>query len=284
MSDDDKVELGIGAEGGSLAVAGDAAGRFGHQIADFLSPLTEGFGLIGDHVRIWRQEAVLRALENFHKEARERDVPLRPVPPKMLVRWIEGASLEDDEELSKKWARLLLHSSRNSSNEYVWAANILSNLSPSEAVFLDNLYGRAVRNLSDHSDVLYNRYAEEVEREANALNGYIREYFKSDINKKDEESIRLFLRKLVDERDFAKNSIFCLISIIFTNEKGSDVFFELDKSEEKYAFSARLEALNLVDRVGGVRISDSDYVVVGHNHLEHVVLTRLGILFMNAVT
>src|SRR5690348_12015925 len=63
------------------------------------------------------------------------------VPPRMLTRWIEHASVEDDETLSERWAALLANAAIATDDESVPPifATILSELTPFAARILDSL-------------------------------------------------------------------------------------------------------------------------------------------------
>ena len=132
---DDKIKLELGPKGGSLEVIGHAAGRLTHQLADLLSPLTEGVGLVGDQIRLFRQRAVVAALERAHEIARERGTKLKSIPPKFLVEWMESASLENEEEVELRdwWAKLLVSASEDYKSAHIAYVDLLKKLDPEDA-------------------------------------------------------------------------------------------------------------------------------------------------------
>ncbi|MEO1609211.1 MAG: hypothetical protein AAFR90_07645 [Pseudomonadota bacterium] len=137
---DEKLSVEAKADGLSLEVAGKASQRLASQLSDLLSPFTEMAGIAGDHLRIWRSQSVAKALQHAHQKAKDDDIQLEPVPPKILSKWVEGASLEDNDELSEKWGNLLLNSMGEFDITRVWAISKLSELGPNEAKLLEDLY------------------------------------------------------------------------------------------------------------------------------------------------
>lgn len=136
MADD---KIGVEVKPGSVAVSasGKAARRLGTQLADLISPFSGTFGLVGDHLQNYRQICAIKALVHAKQLAEEAGLEIHPVHPKFLLTWTEKASLEDDDELSKKWGNLLLSSMGDFDNQSIWAANILSEMGPDDALFLD---------------------------------------------------------------------------------------------------------------------------------------------------
>ena len=108
MTEDNKFELGVGPA--KISASGSGVAGFGKAISDLVSPFSQGLGLLGDHVRIYRERSVANALEKAKEISEKRKVPIEPINPKNLIPWMENASLEDGEaeDLSEIWARLLL--------------------------------------------------------------------------------------------------------------------------------------------------------------------------------
>ena len=104
-----KVSVSVSSGGGSLEVQGIAAGRLGEVLADLLSPLSQGLGWVGDKFSDARRSSAMRAALKAKKMLAEEGISTGNVPPKILLPWLEGASLETEETstLSDMWAGLL---------------------------------------------------------------------------------------------------------------------------------------------------------------------------------
>jgi len=110
----DSTEISVSKDGFGFKTDGDAASRLAHAALDFLSPITEGTGFLGTKLRGYRMEAALKATLRAKEICEENNLPINPVPPKFLLQWIEGASMEDVEEvesLTEMWANLLVSES-----------------------------------------------------------------------------------------------------------------------------------------------------------------------------
>ena len=105
-----------------------------------LGPAIDEAGLIlQDKVRVYRLKNTLRALDRVRALLSEANIEPRQVPLRALLPLLDGVSLEDDEFLREKWARLLA-SAASSTDEYLAHpsfARILSEMSAREAKLLD---------------------------------------------------------------------------------------------------------------------------------------------------
>jgi hypothetical protein len=107
-------------------------------------PAVEELGLIlQDSVRVYRLKRELeKHLGKVQAMMQKAGTEVRPVPMRTLLPLLEGAALEDDENLSDKWAGLL--ASAASAVEVPLThpsfAHILSEITPREALILDRLY------------------------------------------------------------------------------------------------------------------------------------------------
>lgn len=141
---DEKLELELSQNGGKLSVSGDGASRLANAIADFVSPVTEGFGLVGDSLnryRIHRKNAAIAALERAKALMTERGQTPHPISPKILAPWIEGASAEDlnDENIVELWARVLAASPEDFDSATASFVDICKRIGRSEAKFLTKI-------------------------------------------------------------------------------------------------------------------------------------------------
>lgn len=109
----DEFEVAVGSDGVRVAARGHGVERLMDALVGFVTPMTEGAAAIGDAVRMYRQRSAIRGLARARELADELGVPIRPVEPKFLVNWIEGASLEEENApLTELWAGLLVSGTR----------------------------------------------------------------------------------------------------------------------------------------------------------------------------
>jgi len=116
-------------------------------VHDFLNkiagPAAEEFGLaFQDKARLYRYKNLIKILEKAKKFAEKSESEIKEIPLRTLMPIIEGASLEDDENLSEKWAALIANAAtgnltRGNHPSYV---QILKELSPSDAFLLDEIF------------------------------------------------------------------------------------------------------------------------------------------------
>src|ERR1051325_6673073 len=105
-------------------ILGPAAGEFAERIHD--------------GVRLYRFGRQLKCLQKAEKMAQDAGFTPKAVPIKLLFPLLEGASLEEDEDLHTMWAALLANASSPDTAEDVRPGfiTILKNMTRSEA---DNL-------------------------------------------------------------------------------------------------------------------------------------------------
>jgi hypothetical protein len=86
--------------------AGFAAAR--GLIQKMFGPAAEEIGLmLGDKARVYRLKNLLSVIAKTDELLRAKSIDPHSVPLRTLLPIIEGASMEDDEALSRKWAGLL---------------------------------------------------------------------------------------------------------------------------------------------------------------------------------
>ena len=122
-------------------MAGEGADQISKALADLISPITEGAGYFGDKVRVYRQIAAIKALKQVHKLAQEHGLELKPVPPKILIPWLEKASLEEtDSPLIEWWANLLVSAADPKFETKPYFSDLVSKITPDEANLLERLW------------------------------------------------------------------------------------------------------------------------------------------------
>jgi len=78
--------------------------------------------------------------ELSNKYAEQQGIEIKPTPPKFLLPFIEKASLEDDTELQKKWAKLLVAAGKEYDVSYIDYSEILAKIGIKEAQLLKEIY------------------------------------------------------------------------------------------------------------------------------------------------
>jgi hypothetical protein len=141
VSDDqehDRFRVKAGTDAVEVEASGNAASRLANSLADALSPFTGLLGAAGDELHYFRIARREKALSTVMRAKRLREtygIPERPVSPKILAPWLEGASLEDDgkNDISEIWARLLATSPEEFSAEYAYFIDILRKIGAEDA-------------------------------------------------------------------------------------------------------------------------------------------------------
>ena len=99
-------------------------------------PAFDEIGLmLQDRARVYRLKNQLRMLGKVEDMLKNARTKVRAVPLRTLLPLIDGASLEDDENLTDKWAGLLASaaSSEEAESTHPGFRKILSEMSPREA-------------------------------------------------------------------------------------------------------------------------------------------------------
>jgi len=139
MAEEDKIEVGFG--GNKVAASGRGVSRIADSLADLISPFSQGLGLAGDHIRIFRERSVAAVLAGAKDLAEQRGEEIRPANLKNLVPILENASLESPEsELIEMWSRLLLSGDDVFDPELAMFTDVLKRISPKEASFLKGVF------------------------------------------------------------------------------------------------------------------------------------------------
>lgn len=123
----------------------DAAREAGGFIARFVAgPLEQGVGIFEDRLRYLRWERQVRLIHRANQMLSEvgLSAPTRAVPLKLAIPLIQGASLEEDDELQDRWAALLVNAANASFGSEICRAHIgiLEQITALEAAILDTVY------------------------------------------------------------------------------------------------------------------------------------------------
>ena len=128
-----------------IPAALEATKEFLEKIA---GPAAEEVGLLlQDKVRIYRLGNQLKMLAKAQKMLDDAGVSPTSVPFRTLLPLLEGAALEEEDDLSTKWAALLANAATPDSPVDIYPSfpHILSQLSPRDAKVLDAIYDLTLR-------------------------------------------------------------------------------------------------------------------------------------------
>jgi hypothetical protein len=96
---------------------------------------------LGDRIRVFRFEQQCKLLRRVQEKVNQEGIQMKSVNLKTLLPLLENAALEDDEEMSERWASLLTSASDPKSNGLeVSYTEILKQLPPKHAHVLDAFY------------------------------------------------------------------------------------------------------------------------------------------------
>lgn len=151
MSDDEKiddpksvsVDLSAKAEASVKAeIKGEmptsVMGRLGNALADVVSPLTEGMGLVGDNIRMHREDLAAKRVQGALEKINAQGLEITPPPLKFMIPYLEKVSIEDEDDptLNELWEGLLVTASTECENAHPSYIQILSELNSHDAQFL----------------------------------------------------------------------------------------------------------------------------------------------------
>lgn len=122
----------------------DAAREAGGFIAKYIAgPLEQGIGIFEDRLRYARWERQVRLMQRAESYLAQlgMTVPTKAVPMKVIIPLLQAGSIEDDDELQDRWARLLVNAATDSGVTVQRSfIAILEQLTPLEAKILDMVY------------------------------------------------------------------------------------------------------------------------------------------------
>lgn len=133
------------------------------ELGGFLSKYAGGsieqaIGIVEDKLKYLRWERQVRLIERANLFLNERGLkqPSRQVPLNIAIPILQGASLEDNDELQDKWAALLTNAADASTDIEARRAfiSILENLALIDAKILEKIYSPNLKPESDSGDPL----------------------------------------------------------------------------------------------------------------------------------
>ena len=142
MSEESKAIQEVAKASGKAVDAAREAGGF---IAKFIAgPMEQGVGIFEDRLKYMRWERQVRLMARAEEFMRLSGLkaPTRPVPMKIAIPIMQGATLEEDDSLQDCWAALLVNAGNASFLAEIRRsyASILEQLTPLDARILDVLY------------------------------------------------------------------------------------------------------------------------------------------------
>ena len=107
-------------------------------LQNLIGPSVDELGLLfSDNVKLWRRKNQIGNLEKVKKIVDEEKINIKQVNLKVLIPYLEGVSLEEDETLQDLWAKLFANYIDTSKNLTINVyPNILKQLSTNEVTIL----------------------------------------------------------------------------------------------------------------------------------------------------
>lgn len=138
-----KIEVSVSKDAASLNLEGVPADQLQRILSDLLSPFTNSIGYIGDKVNQARFVSAIKATAKAKKLLDEEGITYGDLPPKILLPWLEGVSLEheEDEKISDYWAGLLARAVKSSDAINVSYIETLKRIGIEEAKLLEFFSG-----------------------------------------------------------------------------------------------------------------------------------------------
>jgi hypothetical protein len=122
-------------------------------------PAAEAGEVLRDILRNYRFRITLGLLEKVKTTTERLGIHPQQVPIKILLPLLEQASLEDDEDLHKRWAALLVNAAdpRQDHSRIPSFVRILEQMSREDVIFVDALYNYVHEHVYEHGGLNGNR-------------------------------------------------------------------------------------------------------------------------------
>ena len=136
-----KIEVGAKA---SLEIKGEipteSLGGLVNALTDAIRPWTEARGLKADQIRLQREDVALEIVQKARRRMILEHIEAKPLSSKLLIPFLEKASLEDkDEGLRDAWTSLLVSATRTEKARHLTFIDILSRISSEELKLLERV-------------------------------------------------------------------------------------------------------------------------------------------------
>ncbi|MGH6889849.1 MAG: hypothetical protein ACREHF_11760 [Rhizomicrobium sp.] len=135
------IDVGFGVKASmevSAEIPREDTGRLVAALTDIIRPFTEARGIKADRIRLQRENVLIEIAKKARHRAALENLPVNPVPTKLLVPFLEKASAEvGDNAMQDRWAALLLSASKAYQAKHLTFIDILSRLSADELRILE---------------------------------------------------------------------------------------------------------------------------------------------------
>ena len=123
----------------------DASRELGGFVSRFIGgPLEQAAGIVEDKLKYLRWERQIRLMQRANAFLAENGMsePTRQIPMKIAIPLLQGASLEENDELQDRWAKLLVNAADRDSGVDVprMFVSIMDHMDPLSAAVLDKIY------------------------------------------------------------------------------------------------------------------------------------------------
>jgi hypothetical protein len=137
-STEESFAVEAGSSDVKIAAKGGGAGRLSEALADLISPFSNLMGILGDQLQHARNAAAYRAAKKGVEMLDREGIRAGNIPPKILLPWLEGASLESekDEILEDAWAGLFARAVKSSDATIISYIEVLRRIGVKEAELL----------------------------------------------------------------------------------------------------------------------------------------------------
>jgi hypothetical protein len=165
---DDAIKVEASSTSVAVSIEGRAASRAADALIDVISPFTNAAGWVGDQLSYVRIRAAIRAASKAGEQLKREGITNAKIPPKILLPWLEGASLETEEteSLSDAWAGLFVRAAKSSDAVTISYIDTLKKLGKEEAELLQIF---ATDTSPDFSQIFYDREDFHIFSETNRL-------------------------------------------------------------------------------------------------------------------
>lgn len=145
-----KLIVSADLSGASISIEGQAADDAALALLDTVGFFTELGGVFKDGLRAVRQRNAIKNIRRAEDLTKKLNVPVKPIAPRFLLEWLDGASLSDsenDESLANMWSSLLASEGINCAPENLYFISLLKTMSAEEAKIFLEVYSEAEKNL-----------------------------------------------------------------------------------------------------------------------------------------
>ena len=123
------------------ALAKKALGSVDGLLQRIAGPLADEIGeSLALTARPYRIALGVKMFQKTQRMLKEAGLPAQSVPPRLFLPMLEAASIENDEDLHTRWSALLANAASVPDKVHPSYIEILKQLTPDDARFLDKLY------------------------------------------------------------------------------------------------------------------------------------------------